>query len=113
MLIRKQDMRRETRPKMRGGEGEAVLTHLLGELPGNLRIFAKIEIAPKNSIGYHTHDDDAEIFYVLEGELCMDDNGTEVVLRPGDALYTADGDGHAVFNRSEEPAALLAVIEKV
>ena len=42
----------------------------------------------------------------------MVEDGTEHVLRPGDAAFTANGASHSVENRTQQDAVMLAVIMK-
>ena len=77
---------------------------------GRARLCSVITVEPGCSIGAHAHDPDFEIYYVLEGELKMDDNGTERVLRAGDAMLTKNGESHDVENRTNKAARLLAIV---
>lgn len=92
--------------------GHIVKRHILTpeETSQRTRMFARIDIAPGSAIVEHAHLDDAEVYYVLEGELTVTDDATERTLHPGDALYTADGHRHSIANRTSHPAAFLALI---
>lgn len=112
MLKRKEDQRDEVRVNMRGGAGQVTLRHLLEkeDMSGKCRLCAVFTVEPGCEIGWHTHQPDAEIYYVLKGEMSMNDNGEEVIVRAGDALFTADGAGHSAVNKSNETAELLGVV---
>ena len=69
--------------------------------------------SPEGYIGAHPHDNDAEVYYMLEGELTLIEDGVETVLKEGDASYAHSGVSHAIENRSDKPAKMLAVILKV
>ncbi len=107
-----QDMLMEIKESMRGGEGQAELLHVFKqeELRGKCRIFAKITLLPGCSIGSHVHDQEEEIYYILEGTAEADDNGKTVALGVGDALITGGGETHAIANRGSAPLVLMAVI---
>ena len=45
--------------------------------------------------------------------LTLIEDGKEIELRPGDASYAHSGTSHAIENRSDRPARMLAVILKV
>jgi quercetin dioxygenase-like cupin family protein len=74
------------------------------------RLYARITIAPGKSIAYHRHDDEMESFYVARGTCRMEDNGDTVHLKEGDVLITPHGQEHAVYNDSNEPVELIALI---
>ena len=69
VIRRAEDMVKEVREKMRGGEGTVELLHIFrkDELKGRARLFAKITLQPGCSIGFHNHDDEEELFYILRG----------------------------------------------
>ena len=112
MIRRKDEMKTYDRPAMKGGAGKAVLTDLLdaSEMMDKGRLYSIITLDPGCSIGTHTHEGEAEIFYILEGEATAHDNGKEVVLKPGDLLCTGDGDSHDVKNAGDTTMRLLALI---
>ena len=61
------------------------------------RLFAHVTIDPGCSIGDHPHG-------------VFNDNGTEVVVRPGDICATGYGEVHGLENRGTEPVELIALI---
>ena len=78
-MIRKgQDCAIEYREHMRDGDGTVQITNFITgpeELNGKGRLFAKITLNPGCSIGYHLHDKDAELFYIIKG-------GTSIQVTP-------------------------------
>lgn len=112
MIRRKDQMKTEERPQMRGGEGVIHAYQLLepADLCGKANLCAILTVDPGCSIGEHAHGPDAEIYYVLEGQLEASDNGEQTVLHPGDAMFTAQGKTHSVRNTGDQPAKLLAVV---
>ena len=94
-----------------GGEGEALFTSPFarGTLPKNV---VRVTLAPGASCGEHKHDEDGELFYILEGELTLVEDGVETVLHAGECEYCADGHSHGVINRSDAPGSYLAVMLK-
>ena len=74
------------------------------------RLFSKLVIPAGASIGYHEHSSEFETFYVISGEATVDDNGTQVVLKPGDMHTCKDGDGHGVRNNGTEDLVMIALI---
>ena len=58
------------------------------EMEHKAKMCARITLPPGSSIGDHPHQPEAEIYYVLEGEITVTDNDKRVLLHPGDAMYT-------------------------
>jgi mannose-6-phosphate isomerase-like protein (cupin superfamily) len=54
---------------------------------------------------YHVHA--RQFFYVLEGELTLEVERHDFLLRPGEALEISPGQQHQAFNRSATPARFL------
>ena len=86
------------------------LTNTPEELNGKGRMFSHITVAPHSGIGYHEHDGDTEIYYVLSGKAAYNDNGTITTIEKGDVTFTPSGFGHGVDNKSDEPVELIALI---
>ncbi|MCL2499712.1 MAG: cupin domain-containing protein [Defluviitaleaceae bacterium] len=74
------------------------------------RLYACITVEPGASLDLHRHEEEMESFYVAKGMCRVRDNETDAVLREGDMLITPDGQTHAVYNESDEPAELIALI---
>jgi mannose-6-phosphate isomerase-like protein (cupin superfamily) len=113
MIRRNGEYPQEIRSQMRGGEGQCTIEKLWlpgDELKGGFRLFARLTIPPGASIGFHRHENEEEVFVVLQGIAKMDDNGQEVMLHPGDTIHTGGGAGHAVACAGNEPLVMLAVI---
>ncbi|HHV54865.1 MAG TPA: cupin domain-containing protein [Firmicutes bacterium] len=112
-MIRKADeMEKETREHMRGGAGTVEFRHLFreSELKGRARLCAHLRLRPGSSIGFHRHDDEQEIFYILSGRAVVDDDGTRREVAAGDAVLTGGGAGHAIEAIGDEPLEFLAII---
>ena len=69
MVKRMADMEKQVREKMRGGKGQVEILHIFRqeELKGKMRLLARLRLAPGSSIGYHVHEGEEEIFYILSG----------------------------------------------
>ena len=98
--------------KMRGGNGTVEITNFVtpAELNDKGRLFANITLRPGCSIGYHVHENESELFYVMKGEALYNDNGTECPVSAGDVMICPAGTGHAVANHGTEDVELCAVI---
>ena len=113
MIRRKEECRTEYRENMRGGDGTAILTSLIAgpeELNGKGRLFSRITLNPGCSIGYHVHEQDAELFYILAGTGVYSDDGTETDVRAGDVAICETGHGHSIANTGEDTLEFVAVI---
>ena len=113
-MIRKADeFRIEYKEHMRGGDGTVQLTHFItgpAELEDKGRLFAKITLNPGCSIGYHVHEKDAELFYILTGTAEYNDNGAMRTVSAGDVTICPAGTGHGIANRTDGVVELVAVI---
>lgn len=111
MIRKKEDQIPEERMDVCEGKGPVHLLNVYtaDELPG-ARMFARITVDPGSVFGRHQHHDEAEIYYLLKGELVTESDGQEYALKPGDSSMTKDGEIHLLRNETDESAELLAVI---
>lgn len=102
----------EIRSNMRGGQGDVKLRDFLteAEMNGKGRLFARVTLEPGCSVGYHVHEGDSEIFYVLEGNPVYNDGGVERQVAPGDVMICPDGTGHGLSNPTDKTAVVMALI---
>ena len=112
MVKRAEGMERGIRERMRGGTGTVEIVHVFHstELKGKTRLFARLRLLPGASIGYHVHEGEEEIFYILSGSAQVTDGETEARMGPGDAVVTGGGAGHSLACAGSSPLELLAVI---
>jgi mannose-6-phosphate isomerase-like protein (cupin superfamily) len=112
MIRRKAEMEKEVRERMRDGAGAVEILHVFRqkELHGKVRLFARLRLVTGSSIGYHLHDGEEEIFYILSGSGRVTEGSTVTMVGPGDAVLTASGGGHSIENLGEEPLDFLATI---
>lgn len=113
MIRRKGEYKTEIREKMRDGQGKVIIEKFWEpevDLKANNRLFAKLTLAPGDSIGFHRHENEEEIFVILKGEAEVDDNGKIVRLQTGDTILTGGGAGHAIKSVGKENLEVLAVI---
>lgn len=112
MIIRANECKTDARKNMKGGDGTVYVTDFVSptELNGKGRLFGKIHLDPGCSIGYHIHEGESELFYILSGTAVYNDNGTEYEICAGDTAIVTSGNGHCIANRSDEPCDLVALI---
>jgi len=114
MVRRANERKTDIKHEMRGGKGDVKMIHSFAdeELGSPTRVCAEINIEPGNSIGRHVHENEEEVFYIIEGTAKADDNGTEVILNAGDSLLTGGGAAHAIENIGTTTLRLFAVVIK-
>lgn len=114
MVITSADMQSEIREEMRGGPGYVNIRHIVGagSLPAKSRLFSLITLEKGCGIGTHAHEAETEIFYVLDGEGVLNDNGELKPFARGDCNVCGGGATHAVTNEKDEPLRMIAVIIK-
>ena len=98
---------------MRGGDGTVQITNFINsseELNDKGRLYSHMTLTPGTGIGYHVHETDSELFYILKGKAEYSDNGTIVELVPGDVAICPAGTGHSIANKGEETLELVALI---
>jgi mannose-6-phosphate isomerase-like protein (cupin superfamily) len=112
MIKTRSEMEREIRERMRDGTGSIEILHVFKkeELRGGTRLFARLTLPPGSSIGYHVHESEEEIFYIISGTAQVNDNGKTRTVAGGDAVLTGSGAGHSIENKGREPVELMAVI---
>ncbi len=113
MIKASQDYAGEIRSAMRGGSGDVHFEHIwkpAEEMYSKTRLYSKIILEPGSSIGYHIHENEEEMFYIISGEAVVNDNGETKVLHTGDSMITRSGEGHFVECQGNEPVVILAVI---
>lgn len=112
MIKRNENMNTVINENMRGGDGSVKITHVLdkGEYKGNSRLVGVITLEPGCSIGAHVHENEEEIFYIIEGTATYLDGEETVILGEGDSCICLDGEKHSIANRSDKILKVFAVI---
>lgn len=81
------------------------------ELMGYSRLCSEIVLKPGDLIPLHAHENEAEIFLVLEGELVsIGEDGAETPFNLGSYMLTGNGAKHSLRNDSGKDARIMAVI---
>lgn len=112
MIKKSASFNTDLRENMRGGDGVIEVTNFITEeeLNNKGRLFGKLVIKPACGIGYHVHEHDAELFYVVKGCAVYSDNGEEKTLCAGDLAICPCGTGHSIKNEGTEDVELIALI---
>ena len=112
MIKKFEDFKTELRENMRGGAGTVVVSSFVTaeELNNKGRLFGKITLKPGCGIGFHVHENDSELFYIIKGTAIYDDNGATTTVSEGMVTLTPAGSGHSIKNESDEDVELIALI---
>ena len=111
MIIRRNEMKTESKEKMRDGNGITGLTHLVNcENEKNVRLIAEINLPPGASIGEHKHDNETEYYLILSGSGVVNDSGKDIEINAGDTIVTGGGASHSISNTGDVPLVFHAVI---
>lgn len=95
-----------------GGEGKLVLNSMINAsiAPDNLRMYSHATLVPGASVGFHVHEGECELYYILSGSGEYDDNGEICAVSAGDVTYTPSGMGHGIKNTGDEPLSFIALV---
>jgi len=101
--------------ELMGGIGDVNRKHFtsVDELAGAGRLFAMQKLAPGDSIGWHTHDGEQEVYVIFNGTALYNDNGTEVEIGAGTVTICPSGEGHAIKNIGEDTLEFIGLITNV
>ena len=112
MIKRAEEMIKTIKPQMRGGSGQALITEMLstGEYAGKARLFATITLEPGSSIGEHVHENEEEVFYIIEGTALYNDDGKEEILYKGDSCICLAGQSHSIANTAEKGTLIVEAV---
>ena len=95
----------------KGGDGVVFIKDLTaGKKPANVRVCNEMVLLKNSSIGFHRHEGDSEIIYILEGEGLYRDGEQDMIVRAGDTLICCSGESHSLRNELEQPLKYLAFI---
>ena len=112
MVKSSKDMHEVVKVAMRGGDGQVICKDFMdkGDYDGKARLLATLTLEPGCSIGRHIHENEEEIFYVIEGVATYDDDGEIVKLFPGDSCVCRNGQSHSIANREESGTLTVVAI---
>ena len=112
MVKHPNEFRQDIRTAPRGGQGTAYIYHMLEpeQYFNKGRMMAKAVLSLGSVMGYHVHENEMEMIYILSGQAKVNDNGVERLLVAGDMLYTGDGQGHSIEAVGDTDLSYLAVI---
>lgn len=112
LLKRQNQMHRGPLPACHDGAGALDFTVVLSDddLEGrHLKFIHDDVLAPGVSIGVHTHADDEEYYYIVEGEGTMTLDGETFAVRAGDIAAVFPGGQHGLANTSDADLRIIVV----
>lgn len=114
MIIRVSEIESEELSNPKGGRGAAIRYgyEQATKYDGAIDMFAVMNLESDSMIGLHTHENDMEMYLILDGKPIANDNGTETILNPGDLIITEKGQKHSLENKTNTPVTFLAIILK-
>lgn len=113
MIIKNGNYPAETITNMKGGIGEFHIEHLVDrKILGKAgRLFVRGTLQPGHSVGWHVHDKDMEICYILKGTgIVVDNDKNQYSVSEGDMHICLPGNGHEVINNSDKPLVYTAIV---
>ena len=109
MKINFGEMETKVLPQFKGGEGE-FLVKMFTDGTGKIM---RGTLAPGSAIGYHKHETNCEIIYILSGTgKCKYEDGEET-LAAGDCHYCPYGKSHALINNGVENLEFFAIVSQM
>ena len=110
MVFKREEYERKIVENFRGGAGKAIVDDITKNNPPKCRVFSEITLRPGCEIGYHKHEHEFEIFYVISGAGTLKEDDVDYIIKAGDTICCYDGSSHGVVNTGIEDLVLLAII---
>ena len=107
--MRYQELPELVKTNVRGGVGEIRCRDYLSGAPDGLA-FAQLgmnEMQPGSTIPEHTHAEDAEFYFILEGQGTGLHQGQSFPVGPGDGWLCRRGETHGILNNTGQPGQIL------
>lgn len=110
---RKKERKIAVKNGAQGGPGQAKFRYLINEdseLLDKGSLYSEIILEKGCGVGWHIHEGNAELYFILSGEAEYNNNGEVTTVRAGDLTFTGPGEGHAITNNHDEPLRFIALI---
>jgi len=120
MIVSASERKTTIRENVKGGPGILVCLDCIGkngkisteDTLGKIGTLTEMMIPVGYGIGKHIHTEDAELFYVMDGELTIVDDDQEYVLHRGNLNYCCCGGSHELINKGKEAVTVLCAVIK-
>ena len=90
----------------KGGEGELSTRNYIDK--DNKIMLSSLK--PGASSGYHTHNGNCEVVYILEGEATFNFFGKTEIAKAGEVHYCPDGHSHSMTNNTDKDLVYFALV---
>ena len=112
MIVKKEELRFQSRANIRGGRGKALAANYLEEGDQlNIKFISLIELEPGTTIGEHLHENDEEFYIVTKGSGTGVLDGQRFALSEGDAFLCKMHHAHGI-EASNGGLTFLAVLSE-
>ena len=97
---------------LKGGEGKLKMIEILTkeELKDEGKLFSRVILERKSSIGLHKHINDFEVYYILKGTGQVLEKNKTYTVNEGDVVYTSHEEEHSIENIGDDELEMLAVV---
>lgn len=75
-----------------------------------LNMYSRVTLYPGQEVGYHLHDGNSELYYILAGKGTYNDNGKEMEVTEGTVTFTPSGSSHGLKNTGDDVLEFIALI---
>lgn len=106
MVIDFKNIKEEKIMNFKGGEGELDTSNFVDT---DNRIMLS-RLMPGASSGYHKHEGNCEIVYIVSGEATFIYDGKEEVVKAGQVHYCPNGHSHSMINKTNQELVYFAVV---
>ena len=112
MIKHREELRHDAIESFRGGKGVTTFIHLLEkeQFHNKGRLFAHHILKAGAATGYHKHEADFEVYYILKGEGTFNDNGQLCPVKEGDIAITEIGQSHCIENTGTEDLEFIGLV---
>lgn len=86
-----------------------VLLYDTADFSTNLHFIIYSELKPGTSIGYHTHQNNEEVYVILDGRGIMTINGQAHEVTAGDVILNKPNWSHGLENQSDTDLKILVL----
>lgn len=109
MIIDFEKIKEEVLNNFKGGEGELDTRNFVDE--NNKIMLSKLK--PGASSGYHVHEQNCEIVYIISGEGYFKYDNTTERITAGKVHYCPKGHGHSMVNDGKDELVYFAIVPEL
>ena len=106
MIINYHEIKEQVELKFKGGNGELHTRNFVDDK--NKIMMSRLK--PGANIGFHTHEMNSEIIFILKGEGHFEYDNQVEKCTTGDVHYCPMGHGHAFYNDGSDDLEYFAIV---